>query len=83
MNPLGQICRYDRRAALVTQGISSKGRREQRELGSARNEVALRIVWKVCRILVDSDSVAMEPDRLMQISLGQANPRMWTSAAPG
>jgi hypothetical protein len=33
--------------------------------------------------LLDGNADAIEPDRLMQISLGQENPRTWMNAAPG
>jgi len=33
--------------------------------------------------LLDGDDVAIEPERLEQISLGQVNPRLWMNAAPG
>jgi hypothetical protein len=33
--------------------------------------------------LLEGNAYAIEPDRLMQISLGQENPPTWMNAAPG
>ena len=48
-----------------------------------RNEV--RIATRVASDFpeIDVNNVAIEPERLLQISLGQENPRSWMNAAPG
>lgn len=52
-------------------------------VGSARNEVRVDIGLETEVQLIPFDGVVIEPDRLLHVSLGQVNPRLWMNAAPG
>ncbi len=59
-----------------------KSWRRAQKIGSARNEV--RVDNSLApELLFDAANVAIEPDRLIHISLGQENPRTCRNAAPG